>query len=424
MAVRWLKKIGFSLNHVQKGVYVDGHKQLDVVASHNEFINYMFTQVLPYVLFKLYLLLVPLTNFYCSSRFSYTYDGPDLIEIEPLIPEGQKVHYPIFHNETCVHANNQSNFVWMRDGEQPLRGKSCGCIVHVSDFIIEHCRRLCLTDEEIHKQMKLPLPPLPPGSTNTATEPTQNALVQPAVKPKKAKNTKKSTTEGRTVMEQEQEWVPPPPPAPFTSYRIPSFDAHRIIYPGANYDPWWDMPQLITQVREQYICLVYVQLTLFKTKDAIKIFETKYPDGIAVFFFDCSSAHEAYPADALLAHKMNHGPGGKQPLMHGTTIPANGKPQSMVFPDGYSGVDKDGISLASRPKGMEQVLCERGLLSVLEKKHGSKLVSVCSDCKKSQVAHDTALKEAKSKEDKIEGSGIAGLNSHGAALDEEAEDLD
>jgi hypothetical protein len=43
--------------------------------------------------------------------------------------------------------------------------------------------------------------------------------------------------------------VPPPPPAPFTSYRIPSFDAQRIIYPGANHDPWWDMPQLIAQVK-------------------------------------------------------------------------------------------------------------------------------------------------------------------------------
>ena len=31
-------------------------------------------------------------------------------------------------------------------------------------------------------------------------------------------------------------------------YRLPSFDARRIIYPGANGDAWWDMPQLIAQV--------------------------------------------------------------------------------------------------------------------------------------------------------------------------------
>jgi len=52
-AVRWLKKIGFSLNRVQKGVYVDGHERPDVVASRNDFISYMFTQVLPYVLIRL-----------------------------------------------------------------------------------------------------------------------------------------------------------------------------------------------------------------------------------------------------------------------------------------------------------------------------------------------------------------------------------
>ena len=317
----------------------------------------------------------------------------------------------------------------MHDGEQPLRGKSRGRIVHVSDFIIEHCGRLCLTEEEIREQMKLPLPPLPPGLANAVPEPPQPPPARPGkkpAKPKKAKNTKKATTEGRTVTEQEQEWVPPPPPAPFTSYRISSFDARRIIYPGANYDPWWDMPQLITQVREDSANNIFVQLklTLFKAKDPIKIFETKFPDGIAVFIFDCSSAHEAYSADALLAHKMNRGSGGKQPVMHETIIPSSGRPQSMVFPDGYDGIDKDENSLAGRPKGMEQVLRERGLLSVLEKKHGSKLVGVCSNCKKSQAARDAALKEAKSKEDEIDGSGIAGLNSRGVALDEEAEDLD
>lgn len=47
------------------------------------------------------------------------------------------------------------------------------------------------------------------------------------------------------------------------------------------------------------------QLTLIQTKDAIKIFDVKYPDGVAVFIFDCSLAHEAYAEDALLAHKMN-----------------------------------------------------------------------------------------------------------------------
>lgn len=73
----------------------------------------------------------------------------------------------------------------------------------------------------------------------TATEKT-------AGRKSKKKTSSPAMTQGRTYAE--NDWVPPPPPAPFTAYQIPSFDARRIIYPGANYDPWWDMPQLIAQV--------------------------------------------------------------------------------------------------------------------------------------------------------------------------------
>ncbi|KAJ7089009.1 hypothetical protein C8R44DRAFT_598557, partial [Mycena epipterygia] len=228
-AVRWLKKMGFSLCRVQKGVYVDGHERKDVVESREKLIEHVWLKVLP---------------------FCYQYEGKPgetLTEIAPVLQDGEKIHYPIAHDECCVHANDQANFEWIRDGEQPLRQKSRGRLVHVSSFILEHCG-------------------------------------------------------GRTYAE--NEWVPPPPPAPYTAYQIPSFDACRIIYPGANHDPWWDMPQLIAQV-----------------KDAIKIFNIKYPNGVAVFIFDCSSAHEAYSSDALLAHKMNRGSGGKQPRMRDTIIP-------------------------------------------------------------------------------------------------------
>ncbi|KAF9455341.1 hypothetical protein BDZ94DRAFT_1370850, partial [Collybia nuda] len=315
-AMRWLKKLGFSLCRVQKGVYVDGHERADVVAARQEFINYLDTQILP---------------------FCYTYEGPELKEIPPSLKDGEKIHYPIFHDETCVHANDQANFVWMREGEQPLRNKSCGRIVHVSDFIVEHGGRLSLTEAEIAVQNKLPAQP---------------------------------------------------------------------IEPSANYDPWWDMPQLITQ-----------------TKNAIEIFEVKYPNGVGVFIFDCSSAHEAFAADALLAHKMNRGSGGKQPIMRDTVIPSTGQPQSMVFPSNYEAVDKDGNSLAGRPKGMEEILHERGLLRDLELKHGNKLVGICKTCKLSQAAREAASKEAKEREDEIEGSGVEGLNSRGVSEMEQM-DLD
>ena len=78
------------------------------------------------------------------------------MQIDPAgLLDGQKIHYPIFHDETCFHANDLDNYVWIRAGEQPLRGKSRGRIVHVSDYIIEICGRLALNAEEIAAQMFL-----------------------------------------------------------------------------------------------------------------------------------------------------------------------------------------------------------------------------------------------------------------------------
>jgi hypothetical protein len=198
--------------------------------------------------------------------------------IAPIIKEGGKIYYPIYHDECCFHANDQSGFVWMREGEQPLRNKSRGRIVHVSDFIIEHSGRLCLSPEQIEEQMKLPVAPVVPAPTNSipTSEPpalevassTAAPIAEPQIveapkkgrkkKDKKAKNTRLATSVGRTAAEH-IDTVLPPPPAGFTEYRLPSFDARRIIHPGANYDPWWDMPQLILQVFRSSF-LIFIQL--------------------------------------------------------------------------------------------------------------------------------------------------------------------
>lgn len=143
-----------------------------------------------------------------------------------------------------------------------------------------------------------------------------------------------------------------------------------------------------------------------QTKDAISIFNYKFPGAQAVFIFDCSSAHESYASDALLVHKMNRYPGGKQPRMRDTIIPGTDQIQSMVFPDDYKGVDKDNNLLAGKPKGMEQVLAERNLLSVLEvaaKSRGGKIVGICELCRASQAERERVAREAKSRQAEVEG---------------------
>ncbi|CAG8687142.1 5546_t:CDS:1, partial [Dentiscutata heterogama] len=59
--------------------------------------------------------------------------------------------------------------------------------------------------------------------------------------------------------------------------------------------------------------------------------------------------------DALVAARMNLKPGGQQPKMRNTVW--NGETQMMVFPEDY----EDDPTLQSEPKGMKQILKERGL---------------------------------------------------------------
>lgn len=116
-------------------------------------------------------------------------------------------------------------------------------------------------------------------------------------------------------------------------------DARQVIYPGSKGDPWWDMEQLLVQIRA-----------------AIKIFEEAHPGCQALFIFDNSSSHASLGSDALHAFEMNKGNGGKQRFQKDTIIPISdsvpavhmrGKPQSMKTSDGLQ-------------KGLQQVLKERG----------------------------------------------------------------
>ena len=46
-AARWLKKLGFRVCVVQKGVYVDGHEREEVVAARKRYIDFMEKEVFP-----------------------------------------------------------------------------------------------------------------------------------------------------------------------------------------------------------------------------------------------------------------------------------------------------------------------------------------------------------------------------------------
>ncbi|CAG8581173.1 168_t:CDS:1 [Paraglomus occultum] len=106
-------------------------------------------------------------------------------------------------------------------------------------------------------------------------------------------------------------------------------EARVYLKPGANEEGYWTATHLIEQV-------------------GYKAIEALFPNCIAVFAFDNSSNHSAFAADALVAKRMNIGPGGNAPKMRDTFWGPNNERQTMNFPD-------------DRPRGIKQILSERGL---------------------------------------------------------------
>ena len=89
---------------------------------------------------------------------------------------------------------------------------------------------------------------------------------------------------------------------------------------------------------------------------ALPVFRVAFPDFVGVWIFDNSSNHGCFAPDALRAEKLNLGPGGKQPHLRDGFIDRQQVPQSMQFPPDYDEPD-----LAGKPKGIKQILKERGL---------------------------------------------------------------
>jgi hypothetical protein len=90
-------------------------------------------------------------------------------------------------------------------------------------------------------------------------------------------------------------------------------------------------------------------------KIALPIIQCAFPGCQALFTFDNASNLSSFAPDALVVSRMNRNPGSKQPIMREGFIHSKQHPQLMTFPDNHPN-----ISLCGKPKGIEQVLLERG----------------------------------------------------------------
>ncbi len=75
------------------------------------------------------------------------YEGPELKWVEPTLNPGEREIIPNFHDESSFHANEAVNSLWLRKGEQPLRKKGRGRLIHVSAFINPETGRLVSLDD-------------------------------------------------------------------------------------------------------------------------------------------------------------------------------------------------------------------------------------------------------------------------------------
>lgn len=138
----------------------------------------------------------------------------------------------------------------------------------------------------------------------------------------------------------------------------------------------------------RYVEFFYIAQRLkpnLKIKEKIiPAFERAHPPNYQMLLMvDNSQGHSAYAEDALLTSRMNMNPGGKQAVLRNGWFIHNGEriTQSMVFPP-------DHPQFPGLPKGMRQVLTERGLyrrglVMVCRKKNdesGEKCPPGAADC--------------------------------------------
>jgi len=114
-------------------------------------------------------------------------------------------------------------------------------------------------------------------------------------------------------------------------------DATEIIRPGANSDGYWTNADLVKQTKEK----------------ALPLFQVLHPNCDALFMFDNSANHHAFPPDALVASRLNLKDGGvnlKAIMRDGWFMDEEGNRITQIM------ANSDG-----QQKGLKSILLERKL---------------------------------------------------------------
>lgn len=113
----WLHRLGYHWGEVKKGVYKDGHERPDVVNYRQE------------VFLKTYEELASV------MPYPVRHENGDVEVHIPIVPEGQTLIIPVTHDECTCNANDGPHYQWVRGDHIPLRSKSRGQGIHISEFV-------------------------------------------------------------------------------------------------------------------------------------------------------------------------------------------------------------------------------------------------------------------------------------------------
>lgn len=76
------------------------------------------------------------------------YEGETMEPIPPALGTGERELILVTHDECIFYSNDGKKRIWVSDGEKPLRKKGNGRSIMVSEFLLEACGRLQLSEEE------------------------------------------------------------------------------------------------------------------------------------------------------------------------------------------------------------------------------------------------------------------------------------
>ena len=100
----WLQRLGFNAKKYQKGIYYDGHERKDVVAYRN---NIFLPRMAEY------------------EKHFIKYSGENMeVAVYPELPEGEKVHVLVVHDESVFHSYDGGKIVWVEDKDMGIRRDS------------------------------------------------------------------------------------------------------------------------------------------------------------------------------------------------------------------------------------------------------------------------------------------------------------